>query len=214
MSTEKESHNAFLGLHLRAKNINRWPLMSVFKEELLSTHIYETSVIAHLLGVIAKVVYNEDVNPERVSAMATFHEGSEVAGMGDIPSPVKYSSPQVSEMFKSLENEFETGLLNTLPAELREYYQPLIKQDKNEIHARLAKSSDLIAAFLKCKYEISKNNMEFSAALEQQTLLLEREAERFPCVKYFIEHFLADASTTIDEQAKGLNWIENTNLDK
>lgn len=213
MSEEKNEHNAFLGLHLRAKNISRWPLMSVFKTELLSTHLYETSVIAHLLGVIAKEIYNEDVNPERVSAMATFHEGSEVAGMGDIPSPVKYFSPLVSKMFKSLENEFETGLLNTLPKELRAYYEPLIKQDKNEIHARLAKSADRIAAYLKCSYEISKRNAEFTAALEQQEVILAREAELFPCVKYFVEHFLTDASTTIDEQAKGLSWIKNTELE-
>ena len=87
------SHSAFIGLMQRARNVKRWPLMAQFQSEMLSTHIYEASVIAHMLGVIAREVYGEDIEPDRVAAMAIFHEGSEIAGMSDIPSPVKYHDP-------------------------------------------------------------------------------------------------------------------------
>ena len=44
------SHSAFIGLMQRARNVKRWPLMAQFQSEMLSTHIYGASVIAHMLG--------------------------------------------------------------------------------------------------------------------------------------------------------------------
>ena len=48
-----KTHSAFIGLMQRARNVKRWPLMAQFQEEMLSTHIYEASMVAHMLGAIA-----------------------------------------------------------------------------------------------------------------------------------------------------------------
>ena len=135
------SHSAFIGLMQRARNVKRWPLMAQFQSEMLSTHIYEASVIAHMLGVIAREVYGEDIEPDRVAAMAIFHEGSEIAGMSDIPSPVKYHDPETTQAIKKLERRFEQMLIKTLPEPLQASYEPLILQDKNDVHVRLAKAA-------------------------------------------------------------------------
>ena len=117
-----KQHSAFIGLMQRARNVKRWPLMAQFQEEMLSTHIYEASFVGHMLGAIAADIFDEEVNPDRVAAMALFHEGSEIAGMSDIPSPVKYHDPDTTTAIKKLERRFEAMLLQTLPDALKQRY--------------------------------------------------------------------------------------------
>ena len=204
-------HSAFIGLMQRARNVKRWPLMAQFQEEMLSTHIYEASVVAHMLGAIAKDVLGEAVEPDRVAAMAIFHEGSEIAGMSDIPSPVKYHDPETTAAIKKLERRFEAMLLQTLPAALRARYQPLIEQDKEDIHVGLAKAADVLCAYLKCDYELSKSNSEFSNAMHEMEIQLRKYRETFRSVDYFCQVFLEDAKGTLDEQTRDLDWVERAN---
>lgn len=211
------NHSAFIGLMQRARNVKRWPLMAQFQDEMLSTHIYEASVVAHMLGAIACDVFEQDVNPERVASMAIFHEGSEIAGMSDIPSPVKYHDPETTTAIKKLERRFEAMLIKTLPESLHQRYQPLIEQDKNDIHVRLAKAADVLCAYLKCDYELSKSNGEFSNAMHEMEVQLSKYRELHPCVDYFCKVFLEDAKGTLDEQTRDLDWVEHANtlhLDK
>lgn len=185
--------------------------MAQFQEEMLSTHIYEASMIAHMLGAIAADVYGEDVIPDRVAAMALFHEGSEIAGMSDIPSPVKYHDPETTAAIKKLEWRFESMLIQTLPDELKARYEPLIQQDKDDVHVRLAKAADVLCAYLKCEYEMSKSNSEFSNALEEMEMQLNKYREMHQCVDYFCSVFLEGAKGTLDEQTRDLDWVENAN---
>ncbi len=205
------SHSAFIGLMQRARNVKRWPLMAQFQEEMLSTHIYEASVVAHMLGVIAAEVFHEDVNPDRVASMAIFHEGSEIAGMSDIPSPVKYHDPETTKAIKKLERRFEAMLIQTLPEALQGRYRGLIEQDKEDIHVKLAKAADVLCAYLKCDYELSKSNSEFANAMHEMELQLERYRANFQSVDYFCRVFLEDAKGTLDEQTKDLDWVNNAN---
>ncbi|MEW9796559.1 5'-deoxynucleotidase [Alteromonas sp. CYL-A6] len=205
------THSAFIGLMQRARNVKRWPLMAQFQEEMLSTHVYEASVVAHMLGAIAADVFNENVQPDRVAAMAIFHEGSEIAGMSDIPSPVKYHDPETTAAIKKLERRFESMLIQTLPTALRQRYEPLIAQSKDDIHVKLAKAADVLCAYLKCDYELSKSNSEFANAMQEMEAQLQKYRELFPAVDYFCQVFLEDAKGTLDEQTRDLDWIEHAN---
>ncbi|WP_421131679.1 5'-deoxynucleotidase [Alteromonas sp. A079] len=205
------SHSAFIGLMQRARNVKRWPLMAQFQDEMLSTHVYEASVVAHMLGAIAADVFNEEVDPDRVAAMAIFHEGSEIAGMSDIPSPVKYHDPETTAAIKKLEKRFEAMLIKTLPEPLQARYQPLIEQDKDDIHVRLAKAADVLCAYLKCDYELSKSNSEFANAMHEMEVQLNRYRQKMKSVDYFCRIFLEDAKATLDEQTKDLEWVERAN---
>lgn len=203
-----KQHSAFIGLMQRARNVKRWPLMAQFQEEMLSTHIYEASFVGHMLGAIAADIFDEEVNPDRVAAMALFHEGSEIAGMSDIPSPVKYHDPDTTTAIKKLERRFEAMLLQTLPDALKQRYQPLIEQDKHDVHVRLAKAADVLCAYLKCDYELSKSNGEFSNAMVEMEIQLKKYRDTLPSVDYFCQMFLDDAKSTLDEQTKDLEWVE------
>lgn len=206
-----KQNSAFIGLMQRARNVKRWPLMAQFQEEMLSTHIYEASMIAHMLGAIAADVFGENVTPDRVAAMAIFHEGSEIAGMSDIPSPVKYHDPETTAAIKKLERRFESMLIQTLPDALKARYEPLIQQDKEDMHVRLAKAADVLCAYLKCEYEMSKSNSEFSNAMEEMEMQLKKYREMHQCVDYFCKVFLEGAKGTLDEQTRDLDWVENAN---
>ncbi|QJR82305.1 5'-deoxynucleotidase [Alteromonas pelagimontana] len=206
-----KNHSAFIGLMQRAKNVKRWPLMAQFQDEILSTHIYEAAVVAHMLGAIAADVFEEDIDPDRVASMALFHEGSEIAGMSDIPSPVKYHDPETTTAIKKLERRFEAMLIKTLPEKLQARYQPLIEQDKEDAHVRLAKAADVLCAYLKCDYELSKSNGEFSNAKQEMEIQLGKYRELHPCVDYFCQVFLEDAKGTLDEQTRDLDWVERAN---
>lgn len=178
---------------------------------MLSTHIYEASVVAHMLGAIACDVFGENINPDRVAAMAIFHEGSEIAGMSDIPSPVKYHDPETTAAIKKLERRFEAMLIKTLPEALQARYTPLIEQDKEDEHVTLAKAADVLCAYLKCDYELAKSNCEFSNAMQEMEIQLKGYRSRLKAVDYFCQIFLEDAKGTLDEQTKDLEWIERAN---
>ncbi|MCW8108258.1 5'-deoxynucleotidase [Alteromonas ponticola] len=206
-----KDHSAFIGLMQRARNVKRWPLMAQFQEEMLSTHIYEASVVAHMLGTIAADIFGEEINPDRVASMAIFHEGSEIAGMSDIPSPVKYHDPETTAAIKKLEKRFEGMLIKTLPETLQQRYVPLIEQDKQDMHVRLAKAADVLCAYLKCDYELSKSNSEFANAMQEMEVQLKSYREQYQCVDYFCQIFLEDAKGTLDEQTKDMDWVARSN---
>ncbi len=206
-----KDHSAFIGLMQRARNVKRWPLMAQFQEEMLSTHIYEAAVVAHMLGTIAADVFGEDIQPDRVASMAIFHEGSEIAGMSDIPSPVKYHDPETTSAIKKLEKRFEGMLIKTLPEQLQARYTPLIEQDKQDMHVRLAKAADVLCAYLKCDYELSKSNSEFANAMQEMEVQLKSYREQYPSVDYFCQIFLEDAKGTLDEQTKDMDWVARSN---
>ena len=102
-------------------------------------------------------------------------------------------------------------LIQTLPDALKARYEPLIQQDKEDMHVRLAKAADVLCAYLKCEYEMSKSNSEFSNAMEEMEMQLKKYREMHQCVDYFCKVFLEGAKGTLDEQTRDLDWVENAN---
>ena len=64
---------------------------------------------------------------------------------------------------------------------------------------------------MKCDYELSKSNSEFSNAMQEMEVQLKRYKRKLPAVGYFCQIFLEDAKGTLDEQTKDLEWIERAN---
>ncbi|OES24472.1 5'-deoxynucleotidase [Alteromonas macleodii] len=198
--TTDVTQSAFFGLMSKAKNILRWSLMSQFSQEKLDSHIYEVSVIGHLLGAIACDVFGEDVNPDYVASVAIFHEGGEVAGLADVNSLAKYHNPDIAKAMKTLESFFENKLLSSLPEALQDRYQPLIMQDRKDRHVQLAKFADILSAHNKCVFEVSKSNPEFAQALAEKTALINKLCNEDPVMNYYCEHFLTLSNASFDTQ--------------
>ena len=179
------------------KLIRRWSLMKAVTEENIAEHSAQVAQIAHALAVIGNSCYGKDVNADRVTTLALYHESSEVI-TGDLPTPIKYYNPEIRKAYGEIESVANDKLLSMLPDELREGYRPLIEQDSASYEHRLVKAADKLAAYVKCVEELKSGNREFAKA----EAALKKEVEAYydlPEVKYFCDRFLESFSKTLDE---------------
>ncbi|MCT6700669.1 5'-deoxynucleotidase [Rheinheimera sp. 4Y26] len=191
----QQSH--FFAHLFRMKLINRWPLMRNVNIENVAEHSHQVAMVAHMLAVIGQQLFKGTINPERVAALALFHDASEVI-TGDLPTPVKYFNPQIAVEYKKIEAIAEQKLLSMLPPELQAVYQPLLlSAEYNEAEKRLVKAADHLCAYLKAIEEISAGNHEFTIAKRRLEKMLQSYPE--PEVQYFLHTFAASFSLTLDE---------------
>ncbi|MDD3243640.1 MAG: 5'-deoxynucleotidase [Eubacteriales bacterium] len=187
--------NHFFAYMSRMKNIRRWSLMRNISEENIQEHSQQVAMIAHALGVIANRIYGKKANLETVLALAVFHEAGEVI-TGDLPTPIKYFNPQISSAYKDIEKIACSKLLQMLPGELQEDYEPLLLP-KDSFEKKLVKAADRICAYTKCLEELRAGNAEFekAAVAVRKTI----DEMKLPEVTYFMEHFVPSFSLTLDE---------------
>ena len=120
--------NHFFAYMARMKYIKRWSLMKNSGTENIQEHSLQTAMIAHCLAVIKNKLYGGDLNEEKVTLLAMYHEAGEVI-TGDLPTPIKYYDPDIKKAYKNIEAEAERRLIATLPEELRGIYEPLVSQN-------------------------------------------------------------------------------------
>lgn len=182
----------------RMKYIQRWSLMRSTVPENIAEHSHQVAMISHCLGVINNVIFAGDINPDKMSVIANYHEVSEVI-TGDLPTPIKYYNKSLSTAYKELENIAADKLLEFLPVEIQEYYSDIIKPDILSYEYKLVKAADKISALIKCIDELKAGNSEFVQAKAS----IEKEIARFnyPEVKYFLDNFLDAYELTLDEMS-------------
>ena len=95
--------NDFFALISRMKYIDRWALMRNTEKESLSQHSYEVAVIAHALVIISNKRLKTNYDASKAALIGLFHDASEIL-TGDMPTPVKYYSPEILGAFKKVED--------------------------------------------------------------------------------------------------------------
>jgi 5'-deoxynucleotidase len=186
----------FFALIGRMRYIGRWGLMRNSLPENVQEHSHMVAVIAHALGVIRRDVLGEPCDPNALAAAALFHDASEIL-TGDLPTPIKYHSGEITEAYRQVERVASKKLTDMLPVELRGAYEPLLNGNVDEDFRKLIKAADRLSAYIKCIEERKAGNNEFLSA-EAQTLkrirgMHVREAD------YFIEHFIPAFELDLDE---------------
>ena len=190
----------FFAYMARMRYINRWGLMRNTQQENIQEHSLQVAMIAHCLALIGNRIYGKSYDPERIMALAAYHEASEVI-TGDMATPIKYSSPQLRDAYKHMEQIAGQQLLAMLPGELQADYKPLLLQAEDENH-QIVKAADRIAAYLKCVEELKSGNSEFSDAKES----IRRDLDRNPLkeVAWFMERFVPSFELTLDKMKSGI----------
>ena len=192
-SGESWSFYAYLS---RMRYITRWGLMRNSYTENIQEHSHMVAVLAHALALIARKVYgNKTVSPEACATAALFHDAGEII-TGDLPTPIKYFSPEIRDAYKQVEKVAADRLLEMLPEELREDYAPMLRETDPET-VRFVKAADKLSAHIKCLEELKASNHEFLLAARQTRQAL--DDMDMPEVRYFIEHFLDSFTLTLDE---------------
>ena len=180
----------------RMKYIRRWSLMHSLREETDTEHSFQVAYVAHALALITNRLGGEQVNLGDVLAIALYHDLSETV-TGDMPTPVKYFRPEMRELYGGLEQSAKKRLLDTLPADLREDYAPVVNPDEKTLAWKLVKSADRISAYLKCAEETKSGNAEFRRAMEGK--LSELSESTLPAVQYFMEKIVPVYMKSLDE---------------
>lgn len=181
----------------RMRLIQRWGLMYNVHNENIQEHSLQVSMIAHILAVIKNELYEGRVNPDRVAVLAMYHDASEVI-TGDLPTPIKYYSPEIKKAYQEIEKIADERLYTMLPEPIRKHYKSILfKEEEEAEHWKLVKAADKISAYLKCLEELKQGNQEFSQAKS----LLKKSIEdmQLPEVKYFMQTFTPSMRLTLDE---------------
>ncbi|TCP95773.1 5'-deoxynucleotidase [Cricetibacter osteomyelitidis] len=191
----KTSH--FFACLDRLRLIQRWSLMRNMEKENLAEHSLQVAFVAHALAVIKNKFYQGSVNAERIAVMAMYHDTSEIF-TGDLPTPIKYFNPQITEAYKQIETAAELHLLSLLPAELQGEFAGYLDSEQIAPQEKyIVKQADIICAYIKVKDELEHGNNEFKPAKVRLEKLMEQwhSAE----MDYFMQVFVPSFGRSIDE---------------
>ena len=190
-----ESYSFFAYLS-RMRYISRWGLMRNTFQENIQEHSHMVAVLAHALAVIRRDVLGKQADPGLAAAAALYHDAPEIL-TGDLPTPIKYYSPDIRDAYKQVEKVSADKLAAMLPEELRPAFAPLLREDYNPDTRALVKAADKLSAYIKCVEELKAGNAEFRQAAEQTLEAL--KGYGLPEVDYFMERFLPAFGLTLDE---------------
>ena len=184
----------FYALISRMKNITRWSLMRNTFSENVQEHSHMVAVIAHALALYRRDVLGLPALPELAAAAALFHDATEIL-TGDMPTPVKYHSPGITDAYKQIERQAGDRLLAGLPEDMRRDYGRLLSPDEET--ARLVKAADRISAYIKCVEELKAGNQEFASAARQTRERI--SAMHMPEADWFMAECVPAFELTLDE---------------
>ena len=179
----------------RMRYIERWSLMRNSLPENIQEHSHMVAVLTHALGIIRRDIFKLPCDPDKCAAAALYHDCSEIL-TGDLPTPIKYHSPEIMQAYKQVEEIANEKLLNTLPKELRGAFSAYMREDDEDIK-NIVKAADKLSAYIKCIEERKAGNNEFLSA-EKQTRAKLDETD-MPELKYFLENFIPAFELTLDE---------------
>lgn len=198
MSNTIRSH--FYAYISKLRWLQRWGMKRNVIHENVMEHSWEVATIAHVLALAKNRYFDGDLDVNAVVVAALYHDCSEVI-TGDMPSPVKYHSPEITRAYKAIELQADYQLLSLLPEDLRDDFRPvLVETEVPEPYQVIIKAADTICAYLKCKAEVQAGNPEFRRAEEDVRKRLERLDA--PEVQYFLQTFAPSYGLTLDELLK------------
>lgn len=192
-----EKKYSFFAMLARMKYIERWALMRNSVKENISEHSLEVAMIAHALALLGNKRFQKNYQPEHVAMLGVYHDCTEII-TGDMPTPVKYENSDIQSAYKQIEKAAAFRLLNMLPEDLREAYEPYFIETPEDKSAHLlVKAADKISALIKCVEEKKAGNREFCSA--EASIRKSIAALHCPEADLFMEEFFPLYQLTLDE---------------
>lgn len=100
----------FFAMISRMKFIERWSLMRNSRQENLSEHSLEVSMLAHVLAVISNERLGNNLNTEKVALLGIYHDATEII-TGDMPTPIKYFNADIQGHLRKLKRMPRLGFI-------------------------------------------------------------------------------------------------------
>ncbi len=187
----------FFALTSRMKYINRWGLMRNLRNENIAEHSLEVAIISHLLCELRNTRFGGNVDSSKAALLAVFHDVPEII-TGDLPTPIKYYSPTISNAYKQVESDAVATLLEGIPEDIRGEYHSIFNEEEYPELRKIVKAADKISALIKCIEERNSGNSDFLQA-EKSTIKSLKDMN-MPEIEVFLTEFLPAYSLTLDEQ--------------
>lgn len=194
--TQEGTESFFFAFLHRMKYIERWGLMRNTESENIQEHSLEVAMIAHNLACMRNTYFGGSVDSNQVAVMAMFHEVSEIF-TGDMPTPIKYFTPKLRNLYGEIEELAQDKMLRTLPEELQPLYKPYIRDAESSDLWPLVKAADMLAAYMKTIYEVHAGNEEFRAA--RDSIRNKLEGLHMPEVDKFLDDYVPSLTKSLDE---------------
>jgi len=189
--------NHFYALMSRMKYIDRWSLMRNSQGENIAQHSLDVSMVAHAMALLGNARLGKHYDAQKVALIGMYHDSNEII-TGDLPTPVKYSSPEMRDLFHKVEDRASRQLMDMLPEDIRDEFEHVFfKAPGEEELWRLVKGADRICALIKCVEEAHAGNHEFDKAKVE----IEESIHKMnlPEADMFLEEFLPSYGLTLDE---------------
>lgn len=187
----------FFAMISRMKFIERWSLMRNSRQENLSEHSLEVSMLAHALAVISNERFGNSLNAEKAALIGIYHDASEII-TGDMPTPIKYFNENIQGAYKEVEKHAAQRLHHMLPEYMRKSYEDIFFPAEEDAYLwKLVKAADKLSALIKCIEEEKAGNTEFLSAKKSIRKLIDEMELRE--VNVFIEEFLPAYGKNLDE---------------
>lgn len=142
-------------------HVMRFNLKPQHFPESVADHSYFTAYIASILaGILEKK--GIELNKEKALAMALVHDMEEMFS-GDIVTPFKYHSAEVTEAIQKVNRELIGDVFSDLPEDMASHFVSLWNEEgKGEtIEAQVVKVSDKLSLIAKCAEEVRVGNEFF-----------------------------------------------------
>lgn len=171
------------------------------REENVSEHSLEVSMLAHALAVISNRRLGNHLDVSKTALIGIYHDSSEII-TGDMPTPIKYNNLQIQRAFKDIEKDASRQLLSMLPPDMVEDYESLFfRKSEDDPLWKLVKAADKLSALIKCIEERKAGNSEFLNA-EKSLVKILKDME-LKEVDIFMEEFLPAYELNLDEMKLG-----------
>lgn len=188
-----------MGVHQYFKSLSdlekiyRCPGKFKFQEHSVAAHSFKVAKIAQFFGHVEEKAGNK-VDWHALYQKALNHDYPELF-TGDIKTPVKYSSKELHELFKQVEEEMTKNFINgVFPEEYREIYFDLFKEGKDDtLEGKILSVSDKVDLLYESFGEIQKGNPEpLFLEIYEESLRTILRFSGLASVQYFLTSILPD----------------------
>ncbi|AEO99686.1 MAG: HD domain-containing protein [Weizmannia coagulans] len=188
-----------MGVHQYFKSLSdlekiyRCPGKFKFQEHSVAAHSFKVAKIAQFFGHVEEKAGNK-VDWRALYQKALNHDYPELF-TGDIKTPVKYSSKELHELFKQVEEEMTKNFINgVFPEEYREIYFDLFKEGKDDtLEGKILSVSDKVDLLYESFGEIQKGNPEpLFLEIYEESLRTILRFSGLASVQYFLTSILPD----------------------
>lgn len=189
--------NRFFAMLARMKLIRRWGLMFSTREENLAEHTLDTAFFMHALLSLHNRRFGGRLDIGAGVLLALYHDTPEIL-TGDLPTPVKYFSPDIRSAYKAVERSAGESLAGLLPPDLLPDYRPyLLPEEGMDAYLPFLKAADRLSALVKCMEETRQGNYEFRLAQRQTQAAI--ASMGLPELDLFMAQFIPAFEKTLDE---------------